>query len=250
MNLDDKIKRALLILRKCSQDKECHLAYSGGKDSDTILALAQMSGIKFTPYYYNVTIDPPELVRYIREQHADIQWLKIKPRFGNMLTRLANRKSLPPTRGMRWCCYEYKGHGIRWDKPVIVGVRKEESTKRAKYVEYSRSNSGDMAIRPIVDWTMEDVWEFLHRYNLPYCELYDEGWDRLGCVGCPLPGPRQQDIEFARWPKYEENWKRAIIRNWENFHSKLKRNGKPYKHATFASGESLWRWWRSGGRER
>lgn len=44
-------------------------------------------------------------------------------------------------------------------------------------------------VNRIIDWTDEDVWEFLRAYKIPYCELYNEGFKRLGCIGCPLGGP-------------------------------------------------------------
>ena len=41
-------------------------------------------------------------------------------------------------------------------------------------------------LNPIIDWDDSDVWEFIHEYKVPYCELYDQGYKRLGCIGCPM----------------------------------------------------------------
>jgi len=41
-------------------------------------------------------------------------------------------------------------------------------------------------VAPIFDWTDEDVWAYIRDRNLPYCSLYDEGFKRLGCIGCPM----------------------------------------------------------------
>lgn len=57
-------------------------------------------------------------------------------------------------------------------------------------------------INPIIDWTDEDVWEFLHEYNVPYCKLYDEGYKRLGCIGCPMSARNAEELE--RYPKYKK----------------------------------------------
>lgn len=65
-------------------------------------------------------------------------------------------------------------------------------------------------INPIIDWEEEDVWDFLNSNGIPHCSLYDEGYTRLGCVGCPIGGGKKQRAEFARWPKYEEMYKRAF----------------------------------------
>ena len=63
---------------------------------------------------------------------------------------------------------------------------------------------------PILYWTDEDIWAFIHGESIPYCKLYDEGFKRLGCIGCPMAGANGRRREFDRWPKYEQAWRRAI----------------------------------------
>lgn len=58
-------------------------------------------------------------------------------------------------------------------------------------------------VNPIIDWTDEEVWEFIHEYNIAYCSLYDEGFKRLGCIGCPMGSVKQRRLEFERYPKYK-----------------------------------------------
>ena len=59
-------------------------------------------------------------------------------------------------------------------------------------------------INPIVDWEEEDVWEFLNDVaKVPHCELYDKGYTRLGCIGCPLKGKAGMLLDFERYPKYK-----------------------------------------------
>lgn len=70
---------------------------------------------------------------------------------------------------------------------------------------------GKHIINPIVTWEDEDVWEFIHKYELPYCSEYDiPGVDRLGCIGCPLSSNMAKEMEEN--PKYRDNYKRAIKR--------------------------------------
>lgn len=238
--LSDRIERAIQLLREHEPSEGYDAPFSGGKDSCVVKHLLQRAGVTFVARYNNVTIDPPELVRFIKRYHPETIWNN--SRFGNMMHRLATRKSLPPTRGMRWCCQEYKEIGGR-GLVKVIGVRQEESRARRRWLEVSEDRFGDKVLCPIVYWSKEEVWEYIREFSVPYCELYDEGWNRLGCVGCPLSGPQQQQQEFARWPRYEAAWKRAIIKNWENLHDAIKRNGEPYYHAKFRSGEDLWQWW-------
>ena len=64
-------------------------------------------------------------------------------------------------------------------------------------------------VNPIVDWLDEDVWNFLNNVvKAPHCCLYDEGLQRLGCIGCPMSSNKA--AELARWPKYKEMYRRAF----------------------------------------
>ena len=72
-------------------------------------------------------------------------------------------------------------------------------------------------INPIVDWTEEDVWEFIKEVaQVPYCELYDQGFTRLGCIGCPLQGGAGMLADFARWPKYKSLYIKAFDKMIKN----------------------------------
>lgn len=70
-------------------------------------------------------------------------------------------------------------------------------------------------VNPIVDWTDEDVWEFIRDRNLPYCSLYDEGFKRLGCIGCPLSGRKGMERDFERWPAYRRLYMIALQKSAE-----------------------------------
>lgn len=59
-------------------------------------------------------------------------------------------------------------------------------------------------VNPIIDWTDRDVWDFIHGESIPYCELYNEGFKRLGCIGCPLAARKQRESELSRWTKYRD----------------------------------------------
>jgi phosphoadenosine phosphosulfate reductase len=224
------------------------LAYSGGKDSDVILELAKMAGVKFRAVYNVTTIDPPELVRYIREVHTEVEFNR--PAVA-MLKRLVESSNGPPTRLARWCCEEYKERGGN-DMAKIVGVRIAESARRAKLwrtIVPSRDKVG-LFVCPIAYWTDDDVWAFHAIRGIPHCSLYDEGFKRLGCIGCPLAGSHIQAQGLKRWPKYAALWRKAFDGFWEKWHdvpvSRGPRKGLPRFFVDFGSAQGLWDWWVSG----
>ena len=73
-----------------------------------------------------------------------------------------------------------------------------------------------LLISPIIYWTEQDVWEFLNDVvRVPHCSLYDEGWHRIGCIGCPMSSYKQKTIENKRYPPLTRGWSKAnkAIRN-------------------------------------
>lgn len=255
LSLDEKIERAIRILRENAPPEGYYLAFSGGKDSVVILHLAKLSGVSFEAHYNNTTIDPPELVRFIKSHHPGIPWNNSE--HGNMFHRIATSQKIPPTRAGRWCCEEYKEYGGE-NRFKIFGVRADESAKRRHgWKEITTDRFSNPVLCPIVYWSgwtekrgdqvflVGDVWDFIRKFNLPYCSLYDEGRDRIGCVGCMLQSARKQEDEFKRWPHYEKMWKSAVIANWEKMRNiPNSKTGAPRYHAKFATGEEFWQWWR------
>lgn len=69
-------------------------------------------------------------------------------------------------------------------------------------------------VNPIVDWEDADIWEFIRAENVPYCGLYDEGFKRLGCIGCPMAS-KGRKVEFARWPRYKQLYLNAFAKMQE-----------------------------------
>ena len=128
----------------------------------------------------------------------------------------------------RWCCAELK-EKKRDNSVQLLGIRKEESSRRSKRNEieidnYSLSTTLDqwdehkevmyqcnvgkdrLLISPIIYWTRHEVWQFLNASGIPHCSLYDEGWTRIGCILCPMSNYKQKVREMERWPHVQKQW--------------------------------------------
>ncbi len=70
--------------------------------------------------------------------------------------------------------------------PVLqwLGIRAEESRRRAKDPRYNRHESGSWLWRPILRWREEQVWEIHRRHGVPPNPLYQAGATRVGCWPC------------------------------------------------------------------
>lgn len=236
----DKVAMAIERMKAFEPPEGYYLAYSGGKDSDTILALAKMAGVKFDAHYHLTTVDPQELVYHVR-RHKEVE----VDRSELTMWKLIVKKRMPPTKIKRYCCEYLKERGGS-GRLIMTGVRREESAKRARrnMTEACFKDKTKKYFHPIIDWTSEDVWQFLRERNIPYCKLYDEGFKRIGCVMCPYSNIKKGAELF---PKIAQAYKRAIIRAWEAKQSDIA-NGTTKMNArwVFNSGEDMYDWWISG----
>lgn len=203
-----KVDLAINLLRHIPQDCEIELSYSGGKDSDVILELAKMAGIPFRAIYKNTTIDPPYTIQHCREKGVDI----IQPK--NTFFDLIQQKGIP-NRRRRFCCAELKEYVL--SPRVIIGIRRSESTKRAKRYhepEECRILKGvhQRSYYPILEWTDADVKRFIAERDIQCHPLYYDAQGnfhverRLGCMGCPLMSRKKRVLEFIKYPKMLRLW--------------------------------------------
>lgn len=245
VSVDELEAAAILCLQTFAPtDAPYYGCFSGGKDSTVIKELARRSGVAIDWHYNVTTIDPPELVKFVKRQHPDVEFLHSK--HGNFFKRMVAKGF--PTRVNRWCCAEYKESKTPVGRRMVLGIRAAESPRRrVAWKQCTRHNkTGEWAINPIISWTDDDVWNYIRARQLPYCKLYDEGFKRLGCVGCPMAGSRGKRLEFDRWPRFETLWKHSFEKIWERRIGSLQRDGREwFGSAKFDTWEEMWEWWLS-----
>ena len=223
--LQKKVDFAIKLLRSIPQDGDVELSYSGGKDSDVILELAKMAGIPYRAIYKNTTIDPPGTIAHAREVGAEV----IHPQ--KTFFQLISERGFP-SRFSRWCCSVLKEYKV-CDR-AIQGIRRSESRKRAeryKEPEVCRVYSTKEKVKvylPILEWTDDDVAEFIKERNIKCHPLYykDGQFDvtqRLGCMGCPLASRKKRIQFFKDNPRWLKAWIRA---GQKRYTSETYQNGK------------------------
>lgn len=93
-------------------------------------------------------------------------------------------------------------------------------------------------VNPIVDWSDEEVWDFLSYYDCKSNPLYECGFKRIGCIGCPMAGKHMRNLEFELYPKY----KQAYIRAFDKMLQKRELEGRPTT-LKWADGQAVFDWW-------
>ena len=91
-------------------------------------------------------------------------------------------------------------------------------------------------LNPIIEWTEKEVWDFIKSNGIPYCSLYDEGFERIGCIGCPMAGRTEREREFARWSKYKNSYLNA-------FQKMLKKRDEKGLITEWQDSRDVFNWW-------
>ncbi len=235
----NKIELAIKTLKMFEPPEGYWVGISGGKDSDVILELVKMSGVKYEAHHSLTTIDKPEVIYHIRREHPDVNIISPPVPFLKKL----ETKGFPIRQG-RWCCEVYKEHGGA-GRCVVTGIRRAESSKRRQRQIFEHCFKGGMKkgqgktfVHPIIDWTDDEVWEFHELRGLKHCVLYDQGAKRVGCLFCPMAKHSERMADLENYPKF----KKLFIRAFERLYKNRKESGS-HSVSRWENGEEMFNWW-------
>jgi len=229
----DRIQVAIERLKTFEPPEGYYLAFSGGKDSIVLKKLADMAKIKYDAHFNLTSVDPKEVILFTRKYHPDV--ILEKPE--KTMWKLIPEHKLPPTRIARYCCQYLKERGGS-GRFVLTGNRKSESYKRSKrkMIETCFKDGSKKYLHPIIDWKDGDIWEFIRKFKMPYCELYDQGQKRIGCIMCPMGGPKGMLRDKEKFPGHYK----AYLKAFEKMLIELDKSGKPH---IWKNAEEVMKWW-------
>lgn len=257
-------------------EKPLICTYSGGKDSDVMLELFKRSGVPFEVCNSHTSADAPPTVYHIRDVFRELELQGIKCTIdyhtqpdGSRITmwNLIPQKMMPPTRLARYCCDALKESGNK-NSMIATGIRWDESIKRSNREPFETIGSKKSRVRvsdekmlltdnddarrlfercevkaktivnPIIDWKNCDIWEFINAEKIHTNPLYQQGFDRVGCIGCPMAGKKRW-FEFSVFPKYKDMYINAFKQMLEV----RKAKGKDDSTGKWKDEQSVFRWW-------
>jgi len=256
-----------------NSDKTLVVAYSGGKDSDILLHLAFKSDVPFTVEHNHTTADAPQTVYHIREVFRQLTARGIQNKINyppeitidSKTTRATMwnviiKNGIPPTRLARYCCRYFKERHFE-GQYILTGIRWDESNNRKKRGLYENITKNKdkriifmdenddkrkltemcvkqnrLTINPIIDWTDKEVWTYITENGIKINPLYEMGFHRVGCIGCPMAGKARLK-EFEMFPKY----KQAYIKAFDKMLQEHKEKGK--ERYSWKCGLDVFDWW-------
>lgn len=279
----DKEQTAIARLREASSmslqvyKQPLVVTTSGGKDSSVCTALAERAGIPFEVMHNHTTADAPETVYFVRDEFHRLELKGITctvnyPVYKGARTsmwQLIPQKLMPPTRLVRYCCAALKERGgagrfittgVRWAESASRkngrGIYETLSKDKQKRVILNNDNDDRRRLfencqlqakrvcNPIIDWTDEEIWDYINSEHLPLNPLYQCGFSRVGCIGCQMAGTKGRQKEFARYPKYQRNYILAFDRMLKERERRGKMQGTWNMGTT---GEDVFHWWMEDG---
>ena len=160
LNLRKKIQHSVELIRKAEKialmydpENGYFNTFSGGKDSQALFHIVKMSGVKFKTYMSLTSVDPGDVIRFVKTEYPSV--IRQKPKMS--IFQKAVEMGILPTMRVRWCCAEFK-ESAGAGKVTLIGIRKEESARRAKRHEVevsSKKFSGNLD--EFEDWSKSEI---------------------------------------------------------------------------------------------
>lgn len=246
----DVILKALPLALKYDPDAGFYVGMSFGKDSQALYHMMQLCEVPFFAYFSPTSIDPPEVIRFGRTHYPEVKFNKITESIFTVFKRMKVLPSMKIRfccahfkerggEGKVVCTGVRKAESVRRSKRNEIEVsgrkfsghmdefdewqekrirRKIKNLNQDQFSEVKEtevrciSGKDKILLNPIIEWSEHDVWEFLNKVvEVPHCELYDQGWTRIGCILCPMASGKSTARDLKRWPHVKEKWIKAIM---------------------------------------
>lgn len=226
-----------------------HVGISSGKDSSAALIyMLRESGVPKDQIIASFCDTGNEIgetydhVRYLQDVlDHEIHWLKPELDF----YELAVKKRRFPSPRARFCTHDLKMKPskefidglLRANHDVIAvsGIRADESEERSTLPEWGHwmdSYFGIWEWRPLIRWTIEDVFLFHKRHGIRLNPLYAKGAKRVGCFPCIMSRKAEIRNIANNWPERIDYIRERETFPDGRFSSFFARNKTPLAHRT------------------
>ena len=202
--LAEKIEESCNVLRYAMDafDGALAVTFSGGKDSLVVLHLTRSLSwvtVPFPVFSIDTTVKFPETIKF-RDRIASLWNLNLI-----VLTNSETAGIIKIAKDKQACCQALKIQPlneaiVKYNvRGLITAIRWDEQGARTTEQPISpRVNPPHTRIHPILHFTEADIWDYIHAFELPYCELYDKGYRSLSCMPCTTKCAKDHSERMGR----------------------------------------------------
>jgi phosphoadenosine phosphosulfate reductase len=193
LSLEKKVTLSHKIIAEAIEKFSTNLAiaFSGGKDSTTLLHLTQTAfngRIPWKVFTLATGAEFSEITQFVQQMAADWNFELIT------LSNTAAIKTIEHGKDPVQCCYLLKAVPIMEAikqynlRALMVAVRWDEQEARINEDFFTqRNNPLHVRVQPLLHFREIDIWAYIKKHNLPYCQLYRQGYRSLDCEPCTRP---------------------------------------------------------------
>ena len=242
--LEAKVKQSIQMTKEYTLknlDKKIFVSISGGKDSDVMKHIVDIAfnelreegiNVDYNLIAFNTSNDTAETYKHLKQHHKMTKENIISPEVGFYQWIVDKKNYFTPTRFVRNCCSTYKEGqltkimGNKEDTLTFLGMRSPESVKRKDYdfdLNEAQKKIGKkpnvpenwLRFLPIVKWTDAEVWLYILNRKMKYNDMYNKGFNRIGCLICPYQSDVVELLIKNHYPKQWKRWVDILAKGYE-----------------------------------
>ena len=242
--LEAKVKQSIQMTKEYTLknlDKKIFVSISGGKDSDVMKHIVDIAfnelreegiDVDYNLIAFNTSNDTAETYKHLKQHHKMTKENIISPEVGFYQWIVDKKNYFTPTRFVRNCCSTYKEGqltkimGKKEDTLTFLGMRSPESVKRKDYdfdLNEAQKKIGKkpnvpenwLRFLPIVKWTDAEVWLYILNRKMKYNDMYNKGFNRIGCLICPYQSDVVELLIKNHYPKQWKRWVDILAKGYE-----------------------------------
>ena len=242
--LEAKVKQSIQMTKEYTLknlDKKIFVSISGGKDSDVMKHIVDIAfnelreegiNVDYNLIAFNTSNDTAETYKHLKQHYKMTKENIISPEVGFYQWIVDKKNYFTPTRFIRNCCSTYKEGqltkimGKKEDTLTFLGMRSPESVKRKDYdfdLNEAQKKIGKkpnvpenwLRFLPIVKWTDAEVWLYILNRKMKYNDMYNKGFNRIGCLICPYQSDVVELLIKNHYPKQWKRWVDILAKGYE-----------------------------------
>lgn len=242
--LEAKVKQSIQMTKEYTLknlDKKIFVSISGGKDSDVMKHIVDIAfnelreegiNVDYNLIAFNTSNDTAETYKHLKQHHKMTKENIISPEVGFYQWIVDKKNYFTPTRFVRNCCSTYKEGQLtkimdkKEDTLTFLGMRSPESVKRKDYdfdLNEAQKKIGKkpnvpenwLRFLPIVKWTDAEVWLYILNRKMKYNDMYNKGFNRIGCLICPYQSDVVELLIKNHYPKQWKRWVDILAKGYE-----------------------------------